>query len=77
VFPVGPEQKEFSKNVFKNDIALRNGEDSYELPVPGTFVIDATGVIRFAHVDMDYMTGRAEPEPVIAALEVIARAVSP
>ena len=76
VFQVGEELKEFSKNVFKNDLALRNGEDSYELPVPATFVIDTTGVVRFAHVDVDYMTGRAEPEAVIAALRTIAHPVA-
>jgi peroxiredoxin len=76
VFQVGHELREFSKNVFKNDITLRNGEASYELPVPATFVIDAAGVIRFAHVDVDYMTGRAEPEAVVAALETIAHPVS-
>lgn len=72
VFRVGEELQAFSKNVFKNDIALRNGEDSYELPVPATYVIDSSGVIRFAHVDVNYMTGRAEPEAVIAALKAIA-----
>ena len=53
VFQIGQEVKDFSKNVFKNDIAIRNGEESYELPVPATFVIDTTGVVRFAHVDAD------------------------
>ena len=72
VFQVGQNLKEFSKNAFKNDIALRNGEDSYELPVPATYVIDTAGIIRFAHVDVDYMLGRAEPEAVVAALETIA-----
>jgi peroxiredoxin len=72
VFQVGAELREFSKNVFKNDLALRNGESSYELPVPATYVIDSTGVIRFAHVDVDYMMGRAEPEAVVAALKGIA-----
>jgi peroxiredoxin len=67
---------EFSKNVFKNDIAQRNGENSYELPVPATYVIDTKGVIRFAHVGVDYMTGRAEPEAVVAALESIAYRVA-
>ena len=75
VFQVGQELKEFSKNVFKNDIALRNGEDSYELPVPATYVIDTNGVIRFAHVDVDYMTGRAEPGEVISTLKAIAHPV--
>lgn len=68
VFRVGDELQAFSKNVFKNDIALRNGENSYELPVPATYVLDASGVVRFAHVDVDYMTGRAEPDEVVAAL---------
>jgi peroxiredoxin len=76
VFQIGQELKEFSKNVFKNDIALRNGEDSYELPVPATYVIDTTGLIRFAHVDVDYMMGRAEPEVVVAALQAIAHPVA-
>jgi peroxiredoxin len=76
VFQIGQELKEFSKNVFKNDIALRNGEDSYELPVPATYVIDATGLIRYAHVDVDYMMGRAEPEVVVAALQAIAHPVA-
>jgi peroxiredoxin len=76
VFQIGQELKEFSKNVFKNDIALRNGEDSYELPVPATYVIDTTGLIRFAHVDVDYMMGRAEPEGVVAALQAIAHPVA-
>lgn len=70
VFQIGPEQKEFSRNVFKNDLALRNGEDSYELPVPATYVIDTRGFIRFAHVDVDYMN-RVEPEEVVAALETV------
>ena len=76
VFQVGQELQDFSKNVFKNDLALRNGEDSYELPVPATYVLDAEGVVRFAHVDVDYMTGRAEPEAVISALEAMAHPVA-
>jgi peroxiredoxin len=75
VFQVGQELKEFSKNVFKNDIALRNGEDSYELPVPATYVLDTTGVIRFAHAEVDYMTSRAEPGEILSALKAIAAPV--
>jgi len=73
VFRVGDKVQDLSRNVFRNDLALRNGEDSYELPVPATFVIDGRGIVRFAHVNVDYMTGRAEPKDVIAALEAIAR----
>jgi peroxiredoxin len=73
VFRVGDKVQDLSRNVFRNDLALRNGEDSYDLPVPATFVIDGRRIVRFAHVDVDYMTGRVEPEEVIAALEAIAR----
>ena len=73
VFKLGNEVREFMNDEFKNDIAVRNGEGSYELPVPATYVVDTMGVIRFANVDVDFMTGRAEPQAVIAALEVIAK----
>jgi peroxiredoxin len=76
VFQVGDGVKDLGKNVFKNDLELRNGEGSYQLPVPATFVIDATGIIRFSHVDADYMTGRVEAETVVAALEAIAQPVA-
>jgi peroxiredoxin len=76
VFQIGEQLQEFSKNVFKNDLALRNGEDSYQLPLPATYVVDTTGTIVFAHVDVDYMTGRAEPEAVLVALESIAHGVA-
>jgi peroxiredoxin len=76
VFEIGDELKDLSKNVFTMDLALRNGDDSYELPVPATFVLDAQGIVRFAHVDVDYMSGRVEPEEVLAALEGIAQPVA-
>ena len=75
VFKVGEKLQDLSKNVFKNDLAAKNGEDSYELPVPATFILDAHGIVRFAHVEVDYMTGRVEPEDVVTALETIAQPV--
>lgn len=36
------------------DLAVASGHDHHILPVPAVFVIDATGVIRFAHSDPDY-----------------------
>ncbi len=76
VFQIGEPLKDLSKNVFKNDLALRNLDDSYELPVPATFVLDAAGTVRFAHVEVDYMTGRAEPEDLLAVLKTIAESVT-
>jgi len=64
--------QELAKSFFNNDIAVRNADGLYELPVPATYVIDQAGVIRFAHIEADFMTGRAEPEAVLAALRALA-----
>jgi peroxiredoxin len=45
----------------------RNGDDSWELPVPGTFVVGRDGFIRYAFADSDY-TRRAEPSAILEAL---------
>ena len=45
---------------FGNDLAVRNGEDSWTLPMPGRFVIDRSGIVRAVDVDPDY---RFRPEP--------------
>ncbi|GGD84037.1 peroxiredoxin-like family protein [Paenibacillus nasutitermitis] len=44
-----------------------NGDDSWELPVPATYIIDKNGIIRFASVNPDYRT-RAEPDEVLRFL---------
>jgi len=56
---------------FGIDLAATNGDDSFELPVPATFVIDGKGVVRHAFVDADY-TQRLDPVEVVAALREIA-----
>lgn len=45
-----------------------NGEDSWELPIPATYVVDRDGTIRLAYVDANYMT-RLEPSALIACLK--------
>lgn len=50
------------------DIPASNGDDTYELPVPATYVIDASGTIRYAYANADY-TLRAEPTEVLAAVK--------
>jgi len=47
-----------------------NGDDSWEIPLPGTYVIDKDGTVQYAFADADY-TKRAEPDEVIAKLEEI------
>ena len=55
---------------FGIDVPAANGEASFELPVPATYVIDKDGTIRWAHVDLDYRT-RAEPRDILAALRAL------
>lgn len=52
---------------FGIDLPAANGDDTFELPLPATYVIAKDGTIRFAHVELDY-TKRAEPKDVLAAL---------
>jgi peroxiredoxin len=57
-------------NTFKNDLAKRNGEPSWRLPMPARFVIDRDGIIRSAQSDPDYMV-RPEPEDTVAFLRTL------
>ncbi len=52
------------------DLPAANGDDSYRLPIPATYVIDTSGTVISAHVDKDY-TRRMEPDAIIEALESI------
>lgn len=53
-----------------NDITQHNGDGSWELPIPATYIIASDGKIAFSHVNADYLK-RAEPQKVIAALAQI------
>ena len=52
------------------DLEKYNGNDSDELPLAATYVIDNTGKIRYAFLDADY-TKRAEPVDVVEALQAL------
>jgi peroxiredoxin len=52
---------------FGNPIPKFNGDESWELPMPGTFVLDRGGVVRLAHLDPNY-TLRLEPAAILEAL---------
>ena len=49
------------------DLAKHNGDNSGELPLGATYVVDRGGVIRYAFIDADYRK-RAEPSTVLAVL---------
>jgi peroxiredoxin len=49
------------------NIPYVNGEDSWRLPLPGTFVIAQDGTILFAEAHADFRV-RPEPRSVLDAL---------
>jgi peroxiredoxin len=55
---------------FGNDLAVRNGDPSWRLPVPARFVIDGAGIVRSVEADPDYRY-RPEPEATIEALRKV------
>jgi peroxiredoxin len=59
-------QQDLFSTVFIN-LPHINGEDSWTLPLPATFVIARDGIIRFAFAAADY-TQRAEPSVVLQAI---------
>jgi peroxiredoxin len=56
---------------FGNDLAVRNGEGSWTLPMPGRFVIDRGGIVRTVDVDPDYEK-RPEPQKTVDDVKAVA-----
>ena len=53
------------------DLAVRNGEASWTLPMPGRFVVDRGGIVRAADVDPDYER-RPEPQQTVDDVKSLA-----
>jgi peroxiredoxin len=69
------EMDDAAKNVLKSsglDLEKRNSDGRWTLPVPGTFVIDRSGNVAYAHVDADYRN-RPEPQEIVAVCRSLLR----
>ena len=66
VFKLPPDLCEFYKSLGIN-LATQNGDESWELPLAATYLVDRDGVIRAGFVDPDYVK-RMEPADIVAAL---------
>lgn len=53
---------------FGIDLPEANGDQSYELPIPATYVVAQSGIIKFAFIDADY-TNRLDPETIVSELQ--------
>lgn len=52
------------------DLTKYNGDDSMELPLAVTYVIDTDGIVKYAYLNTDYRK-RAETAEVLAAVQRI------
>ena len=66
-FRLPDDLRELYVSGLKIDLVRFNGDESWELPIPATFVIGQAGTILYASADPDY-TKRPEPEEVVAAI---------
>lgn len=69
VYRVSDEQEQLYRRTFVN-LPLANGDDSWTLPIPATYVLNHDGSILFAHANEDY-TERPEPLEILSTLEHI------
>jgi peroxiredoxin len=68
VYRVPDEQQGLYRSTFVN-LPFVNGDSSWELPIPATFVIDRGGTILFASANEDY-TDRPEPLEILSVVGV-------
>jgi peroxiredoxin len=67
VYRVPEEQQKLYRSTFVN-LPFVNGDESWELPIPATYMVDRDGTILFASANEDY-TARPEPTEVLSFLE--------
>jgi len=67
VFSLAEELRPIYKS-FNIDIPANNDDDSYELPMPATYVINKNKEIIFSFINEDY-TKRCEPQDIIDAIK--------
>ena len=67
VFKLSERMQEIYKN-FGIDLPEANGDQSFELPIPATYVVAKNGIIAFAFIDADY-TNRLDPEIIVSELK--------
>lgn len=70
VFSLAEPLRELYTEKFSAHLPDYNADKSYDLPMPGTFVVASDGIIRYAFVDPDY-TQRLEPAEILKSLREI------
>ena len=65
-YRVAAAQEAIYRRAFVN-LPFTNGDDTWELPIPATYIIDRDGTVVYASANEDY-TERPEPEQVLSML---------
>src|ERR1022692_1516343 len=65
-YRVPDEQRAVYQRAFVN-LPFVNGDQSWELPIPATYIIDSDGTVLYASANEDY-TERPEPEDIVRTL---------
>jgi peroxiredoxin len=63
VYRVPDEQQAIYRRAFIN-LPFTNGDESWELPIPATYILDRDGSVLFASANEDY-TERPEPAEIL------------
>lgn len=66
-YRVPDEQRAVYQRAFVN-LPFVNGDDSWELPIPATYIVDRDGTVLYASADEDY-TERPEPGDILEVLQ--------
>jgi len=66
-YRVSPAQEAVYRRAFVN-LPFTNGDDSWELPIPATYILDRDGTVLYASANEDY-TDRPEPAEIFRKLQ--------
>jgi peroxiredoxin len=66
-YRVNEEQQGVYRRAFVN-LPFANGDESWELPIPGTYILDRNGMVLYASANEDY-TERPEPTDIVNVLQ--------
>ena len=69
VFELPREYREIYDRLSVN-LNILNGEDSWVLPMPATFIISKQGIIESTYINADY-TQRMEPDDILEKLDLL------
>jgi len=68
-YRVPPLQEAVYRRAFVN-LPFTNGDESWELPIPATYILDRDGTVIFASANEDY-TERPEPSGIVRTLQSV------